>query len=314
MDVNYLFKSDAIRLKCIGQGTCGTIFDIGAQVNDKDTPNDPARSKFLSTGYVFKKGSSAESLWTDFNLTNCANKAVENAGFWANMVNWDWGIGYCIPRVPVAYAFRMAREDGKSMEEDLKFPQGWQGAGTRFTETKIPLAPLSVQKDLVDAYGAEDPGPEGDHCLIRVYLGEKRGPATRGTMSLRNFELRLDQLQEILNADTSGPLLRLKAAIGVDGSVLAKEMAMGLAILHWQAEVDGMDIEFVLGGHDLCDIKPHFEPNHKEFRPRDRPTERLLSRREIYLWMLDFDKASEIKLTKRDVDQQRPLLSVTGKA
>lgn len=29
---------------------------------------------------------------------------------------------------------------------------------------------------------------------------------------------------------------------------LATEMAIGLAILHWEAQVDGMDTEFVLAG------------------------------------------------------------------
>ena len=33
----------------------------------------------------------------------------------------------------------------------------------------------------------------------------------------------------------------------VEVSELANEMAIDLAILHWQAQVDGMDVEFVLG-------------------------------------------------------------------
>lgn len=304
MDFDYLFKSDAIRLKCIGQGTCGTIFDIGVRVNDEDGLKYPKASKFMSAGYVFKKGSSAKALCTDFNLTNCANTAVEEARCWENMVDLDQKVRYCIPRVPVAYAFRKARDDGMSMEEDLRFPLGWQGAGTRFAETKIPSVPFTVQRDLVEAYSAEDPGVEGDHCLIRVYLGERRSPRTRRAPCLRNFELRLDQIQEIQSTDSSGPLLRLKGAIEVDASVLAKEMATGLAIIHWQAQIDGMDIEFVLGGQALGDIKPHFGPNHTEYGPRDRPAERLRRWRDIHLWMLDFDKANKISLTKKDVDRK----------
>ena len=35
--------------------------------------------------------------------------------------------------------------------------------------------------------------------------------------------------------------------LDLDAFSLSREMAIALAVIHWQAEVDGMDIEFVLG-------------------------------------------------------------------
>ena len=86
-------------------------------------------------------------------------------------------------------------------------------------------------------------------------------------------------------------------------SQLATEMAIGLATLHWEACVDGMDTEFVIGssatwdlerprGYDNVDSPPH---NVKAINFKRRP---------LHLWMLDFDKATRIELTEHDVDKK----------
>lgn len=49
--------------------------------------------------------------------------------------------------------------------------------------------------------------------------------------SLRNFNLHLDQAQEI----------------GLDTEVPAYALADALAMLHWHTKIDAMDMEFVLG-------------------------------------------------------------------
>lgn len=70
-------------------------------------------------------------------------------------------------------------------------------------------------------------------CLVRIYLGERQTGRMQaeGYDSLRNFPLRLDMIED-LELETLD---------------LAGEMALGLATLHWQAQVEGMDVEFVLG-------------------------------------------------------------------
>lgn len=74
--------------------------------------------------------------------------------------------------------------------------------------------------------------------------------------SLRNFPLRLDMIEELqLNA-----------------SALAAEMAIGLAILHWQTQVDGMDTELVLGSAS------HTPPDLPEAYTEDVPLTKSLHR------------------------------------
>lgn len=83
---------------------------------------------------------------------------------------------------------------------------------------------------------------------------------------------------------------------------LAAEMAIGLAILHWEAQVDGMDTEFVLGSAATMESKQGeaYEggavPHSVQYLDSER--------RSIHLWMLDFDKASRIELTSKDIDRK----------
>lgn len=83
---------------------------------------------------------------------------------------------------------------------------------------------------------------------------------------------------------------------------LAAEMAIGLAILHWEAQIDGMDTEFVLGSSAPWDD----EPNRPEDEPSASNSKKLINfkRREIHLWMLDYDKATAIEMTEEDVKKR----------
>ncbi|KAM0544809.1 hypothetical protein ACHAPJ_011639 [Fusarium lateritium] len=75
--------------------------------------------------------------------------------------------------------------------------------------------------------------PLNRDCLARVYLGRRRAPnqPLQANFSLRNFNLHLDQMIEMnLPAET-----------------YARVIGQALAIIHWVANVDGYDIEFVLG-------------------------------------------------------------------
>ena len=74
---------------------------------------------------------------------------------------------------------------------------------------------------------------DSEHCLILVYSGEyeTRQQKRRCFDSLHSFLLHLDMVEDV----------------GLDERALAMEMTMALAVPHWQAEVDAMDVEFVLG-------------------------------------------------------------------
>lgn len=83
-----------------------------------------------------------------------------------------------------------------------------------------------------------------------------------------NFLLYLDQVLSI---------------IGLSGvQHIAREMAIGLAVLHWSALADGMDVEFVFGGTS---------DSHSTFELKK-------SKRKTQLCLLDFDKAAKLRLPR----------------
>jgi hypothetical protein len=71
-------------------------------------------------------------------------------------------------------------------------------------------------------------------CLVRIYLGARNHMGqfnTSTTFSLRNFPLSLEKME----------------VLDLDKLQLASSIAGALATLHWRAEIDARDVEFVLG-------------------------------------------------------------------
>ncbi|KAI0151605.1 hypothetical protein GGR57DRAFT_176964 [Xylariaceae sp. FL1272] len=112
-------------------------------------------------------------------------------------------------------------------------PAGRQSLLEIFPSVKLPL------KDTHD-------------CLIRPYLGQQTASELPST--LQNLPLCLDEMK----------------ILGLDCDLIAREMAVGLAILHWGVRIDATDVEFVLGASRAGDHS-------------------------ISMWILDFDKAKPIK-------------------
>lgn len=174
-----------------------------------------------------------------------------------------------------------------------------QQSGAAFMIDRILPRPKDSRMALIDRYFEDDEQIKqaaaaektNSDCLVRLYLGEREPEELpdQAYTTLRNFEMRLNMIQ----------------ALGVDGVAHVKDMAFGLAIVHWQAGVDGMDMEFVLGS---CATKaparfPYAIENYAANKPFDIPP-RDFTERPIHLWMLDFDKANCIEFTKFDVDNK----------
>jgi hypothetical protein len=114
---------------------------------------------------------------------------------------------------------------------------------------------------------------------------------------LRNFPLYFDQAKRI----------------GLNITAYTEEMAIGLAILHWDAGIDAADTEFVIG----CSTNPNFPKvyrNHQA-RPPPRNTVDDFNRNETQLWTLDYDKCSAVNFDSTDLTVEvvkRYLVAVTG--
>ncbi|KAK4161263.1 zinc finger protein-domain-containing protein [Cladorrhinum sp. PSN259] len=117
---------------------------------------------------------------------------------------------------------------------------------------RIPTLPATLRHALIDNFcpetlkGAAKTSPLNTDSLVRVYLGRRHQPQPGApppppppNFSLRNFNFCLDQL--------------LQFEFPVEE--YARVMGRCLATIHWQARMDGYDIEFVLGGSDPEDAE-----------------------------------------------------------
>ncbi|KAH7160455.1 zinc finger protein-domain-containing protein [Dactylonectria estremocensis] len=138
------------------------------------------------------------------------------------------------------------------------------------TERILPLPEVTRQL-LIDKY-------------LRVYLGSLRGRSGGMFFSLRNFKLHLNQLVD----------LRL------DVTTMALSMGSALAIMHWAAQTDARDVEFVLGS--ITEPLPTMSaaeaaallPNSWTGPPSDNLED--FHHRKTALWLLDFNQVRHITM------------------
>ena len=262
-------------LRIIGLGTCGTVFEIPG------------------TELACKKGLKEINIWNDFSLTN----KVHNAAKEVREVLQEAFPESTIPRTPLCHEYHPVDDDTFWLTNLQRFPASHRNKQPLFIVDRILPLPRQIRMDLIEEYFDQDESiqqeakedPDNRDCLLRTYLGERESARQQSVVydSLRNFPLRLNMMEEL----------------ELEVSELAKEMAIGVAIMHWQAQVDGMDVEFVLGssatwdseqqnGYDDIDAPPHIVKG-VSFKGRA-----------VHMWMLDFDKATTIELKEKDVDKK----------
>jgi hypothetical protein len=167
------------------------------------------------------------------------------------------------------------------------------------TERILPL-PRVAREALVAKYCPQDlqasvlADPSNRDCLARIYLGRRRpeNAPLAPNFTLRNFNLCLDQM-----VDLYLPVGEYAAAIGE-----------ALAVMHWQANVDGYDVEFVLGcetdsayrdgnidrgltSADIKGLRPHSDTDVMTLdtmMPANVDNRPILTR----MWVLDFNLCS----------------------
>ena len=267
--------SEAERLRTIGLGSCGTVFEIPG------------------TELAYKKGTSEEGIWGDFCRTNKVHNALRDV---VNMMHTAFP-NATLPKTPMCHAYHPASDDEFWSTNLQLFPENHRTKQPLFMVDKILPLPRKVREDLIKLYFDQDEAvqkeardnEENKDCLVRVYLGERtsHGHHSQEYDTLRNFPLRLDMMEDL----------------DLEISQLATEMAIGLATLHWEACVDGMDTEFVIGSAATWDLERP-KPYDDEESPPHLVKAINFKRRALHLWMLDFDKATKIKLTEHDVDKK----------
>ncbi len=194
--------------------------------------------------------------------------------------------------------------------DDRNFPSTHRDKRAMFTVERIPPVATAARDALVDLYffGHRDKeakeeakrDEENEDCLVRVYLGEREADTNasynnRNESTLRNFPMRLDRWED---------------AVGKDGvRVLARQMAVKLAVLRWRAKVDGMDVEFVLGGPSRTTQHRPVVRGYDEWTRGPRRVTPIsgsvqTGQEAVEMWILDFNKASPVRLTEKDVKKR----------
>ncbi|KAK2770575.1 hypothetical protein FQN53_005432 [Emmonsiellopsis sp. PD_33] len=275
---------------CIGRGTCGTVWS-------QPTPPSPA----------LKTSPHITSLQTDFTLTN----AVHNAFITTHAILTSTFPTLTTPLVPkCTHFFTSSHRAWWTSIHPLFPPPDAPNPDTSAAMQmhRIPPLPAQVRTGLINVYfhpesrrGASN-DPENDDCLVRIYLGAT-GRGKKWPGSLRNFEMYLDMAIEL----------------GLDVELIAEEMAVSLAVIHWEARNDGMDAEWVFGGspgrdwysegecapigEEVLDERGYMCQRQKETEKRREddhlPTTITANdpkRTMPPMYILDFDKARQIEL------------------
>lgn len=280
-------QTPTVGYRVIGFGQCGLVFERPG------------------TGYVVKiaKPAYEPSLWADFRAHFCVHQAFERQ---------KEDMECCIPRV-LTYVPNTNHQWWN--ENGPLFPETIHGAFSLpamalITERILPL-PRTARQALIGMYcppslwSTVSTNPTNRDCLARIYLGRRRCPNTPlpPNFSLRNYNLCLDQMLEL-----NIPVMSYAAAMGE-----------ALAVIHWAANVDAYDIEFVLGSErdiptysrdislalnlsteDIASMTPHTD------------LEAMLAantkRRITSMWVLDFNLCSMWE-EKASLDDSDALIS-----
>ncbi|KAJ9639730.1 hypothetical protein H2204_003523 [Knufia peltigerae] len=269
-----------VTFRDIGRGSCGSIFEIPG------------------TSYAIKRGSNVSSIWNDFNLTNLAYNSYIKCLFLfrADFPNRE------IPRSPLARFFNSPESPWWDTNISY-FPEGDRTKAAAFYLDRILPVTKEMREAIVQTYFSPDQSTQqqvlgninNKDCLVRLYFGQN-APASElydSSDTLRNFPLYLDRAQQLK----------------LDMDRLAEEMALGLAILHWEAQIDTQDVEFVIGT-STTPVLSSYHPDNRRMPPPVSTVDDF-SQREIQMWMLDFDKATQVELNEGGI-VQKYFVAVTG--
>jgi hypothetical protein len=176
-----------------------------------------------------------------------------------------------------------------------------------FLFERIPPVPRALQEALIRRFWPEErrqaalDDPENRDCMIRPYLQERwvyhegrgrRRLNNEQKESLRNFPAYLDDLE----------------AMNIDCHAVARQIATGLAVGHWEAQHDMTDVEFVIAGRPKSSptaSRAHVAPLDVYDRRGNLGNRTILKEPErqqhglpvdTQMWLVDFDKCNRVRV------------------
>ena len=237
---------------------------------------------------ALKKGSNLTAIWNDYDLTNKAFNAFAHV----RDLLQDAFPRIHIPRCPQATAFRMPDDPWGTTNRE-RLPNSHRQIGAAFEMDRILPIPQPLREALISLYFDPDTAHEAKNdednkaCLIRIYLGQNEHIPKQVYDSLRNFPLWYDMLE----------------SLDFNMELVAAEMAIALAVLHWEAGIDGMDLEYILGSARATAERRLRRVADPHEEPHSVIDELVFTQRSIHLWVLDFDKCKRFEPSIQSVTQ-----------
>ncbi|KAM0261108.1 hypothetical protein ACHAQJ_002369 [Trichoderma viride] len=268
--------NESTELERIGQGRCGTVWAVRC-------------SSCIGHSHLAMKredGSTGRSISHEYQIHQKLLRASPSSHF----------SSFAIPQ---SFGFLNSQDSAAWSSILPRLPGNYTTCNAIVSEKIIPVE-ASTRRLLVKKFRPDVDeevivnSPNNEHCLIRPYLGRRRyrrseietsaaEPRKRlRAFSLRNFPLHLDQMEQL----------------GIGPSDYAMAMADALAFLHWIANVDGNDVEFVLA-------QPRSQPitslSQMQFEGRWTSNINILGPHTM--WVLDFDLCRDLTLDEKGIEQ-----------
>ncbi|KAJ4200450.1 hypothetical protein NW767_007515 [Fusarium falciforme] len=252
-------ETSSEQLERIGMGFCGSVW-----ANVDSSTNETASCMER------EDGGPDRSITNEYHIHRLVSDAVNS--------NPRHAASF---RIPLCRGF-LKKNDADWSKILLRLPPGSTACNALLSEKVQPVS--ETARRLLAVKYAEGHNSEvivgdkkNEHCLIRPYLGRRRHgwarrPGKPAFFSLRNFSLRIDQMEEF--------------AMSIEP--YAKTTAEGLAFPPWIARVDANDVEFILA------------------RPRPSNSESSKFETSILgpysMWIIDFDCCNPLPMDEEGVE------------
>lgn len=274
-------RHSELGLRAIGWGSCGIVYEQHG------------------TSQVLKRAVNNGALADNCRLWNelIMHRTVEES--FARYVKH--GVRPLAVHVPRCAGYISKGDNRWWAVNERLFPKELRYPENLLRSERIPPIHMVARHALINEYCPEGLGvnamlqDSNKDCLIRPYLGRRRHSTIRVKekveyFSLRNFKLCLDQMEDL----------------ELDCSYYALQMADVLAIMHWEAQIDAADVEFVLGGPPCLARDPI--PALEELKRLERDSTTGVDAVQpqaaaTHMWLLDFNQCQPISMDEEGVSQ-----------
>ncbi len=260
---------------CVGAGQTGTVYALKGTTMVIKLPNSPDKADILYTDFMNHNG--IQEAFSGVPIALRTHIHVPAIKMWVNPKSqhfWTTNAGL--------------------FHKDVEVP-----AYGLISERIYPL-PTPVRSALVDTFAPKSVKdrkheflalPKNKNCLIRLYLGRRNSdapPTSPDKFHLGNFPLHVNEMEQLK----------------LDTPYYARLMAQALAIIHWRANLDANDVEFVFGNSPLVNAPP--TPKELRTMNKDEAATTFISdfhHRTVSVWLLDFNLCQPFNKTADGLKQ-----------